>query len=198
MAQQNPNGELISSLMDGDIGEREVDRRLDKLTSCAQSRDMWKRYHLIGDAMRGESIARSTQSVADRVASMLEDEPAILAPNNVRRKKLNWTQPVAGAAIAASVAVATVIGLGTSDPQDVDLLDGQPLMVRTTPVSGNAIPVMPASGFQTVSGTHWSEQAPAVENKLNRYLIEHNERSNAAAYRGTAPYASFLGYDQQR
>ncbi|MDH5593931.1 MAG: anti-anti-sigma factor, partial [Gammaproteobacteria bacterium] len=47
-----------------------------------------------------------------------------------------------------------------------------------------------------VSGTRWDVKQPAVESRLNSYLVNHNEYSNGM--QGVLPYARIVGYDSEK
>ena len=71
------NKEQLSALMDGDLSEIEV---LNELGTDPALQDTWSRYHLIGDAMRGDLPVNLQLDLSDSIMLALEDEPAILAP----------------------------------------------------------------------------------------------------------------------
>ena len=71
------NKEQLSALMDGDLSEMEV---LKELGTDPALQETWSRYHLIGDAMRGDLPVNLQLDLSDSIMLALEDEPAILAP----------------------------------------------------------------------------------------------------------------------
>jgi len=71
------NKEQLSALMDGDLSEIEV---LNELGTDPALQDTWSRYHLIGDAIRGDLPVNLQLDLSDSIMLALEDEPAILAP----------------------------------------------------------------------------------------------------------------------
>ncbi|MGL5201921.1 MAG: sigma-E factor negative regulatory protein, partial [Aeromonas veronii] len=74
------NKEQISALMDGDLSDAEV---LNELEMDSDLQDTWGRYHLIGDAMRGDLPVNLQLDLSDSIMAALEDEPTILAPKPV-------------------------------------------------------------------------------------------------------------------
>ena len=110
----------LSRGIDGDLSDTERRELVDALLTDAELAQRWKRYHAIGDYMREGPLP---VDISARVSAALADE-APLAGGNVlslaafaggRRKRL--AQPVVGLALAASVAVATVVGLRVLWPQ---------------------------------------------------------------------------------
>lgn len=184
--------EKISLLVDGELPAGEAERCVDRLTREVHLRAAWGRYHLIGDVIRGEPIRLAGEDLADRVRRSLEDEPAIVAVPKPRRRAAfvrEWMRPAAGAAVAASVAIAAVI----SFPMLVGDTPQGPAVVKT--VSAPPLPTR----YANHSGTRWKNlQRPEVESKLNQYLVDHNEYASPGGMTGVLPYASFVSYDESR
>lgn len=187
--------EQISSLLDSELSQEEVRQTLDLLQEDEALRDRWDRYNLIGDAMRGEAIRFSNPSIADRVHARLEQESVDFS--NVRhfpatRPKpvpARWYRSAGGAALAASVAVVTVL----SFPQFTDVAPevGSPLVVEQ--------PAPNPASYLVQSSTRWKNLSePKVESKLNKFLIEHNEFAAPGGGIGVMPYANFVSYDGNR
>jgi len=77
---KNGPGERISSLMDGELHGMERDGAVDDLLTDEAHRQCWERYHVIGDAMRGNLPGGFDSGLASRVMAALENEPTVLAP----------------------------------------------------------------------------------------------------------------------
>lgn len=179
------NKEQLSALMDGDLSEIEV---LNELGTDPALQDTWSRYHLIGDAMRGDLPVNLQLDLSDSIMLALEDEPAILAPKPaqpatprvqpagkvipfVRR----FGQQVGQYAIAASVAAAVIFGV-----QQYQGKDGVPTspVLNTIPVGGSAAPVSvhyPQDGSRTgVRQQGLSEQQMQEQReRINAFLRDH-------------------------
>lgn len=93
--------ERISELMDGELEGLQADLLLRRLADD-EAANVWATYHLIGDALRGETSC----NVAARVRSRLAAEPTVLAP----RPLVGAQARSLGLSIAASVAAVTVVG----------------------------------------------------------------------------------------
>ena len=177
--------EQLSALMDGDLSDVEV---LGELGMDPALQDTWSRYHLIGDAMRGDLPVNLQLDLSDSIMLALEDEPAILAPKPaqpaapqvqpagkvipfVRR----FGQQVGQYAIAASVAAAVIFGV-----QQYQGKDGVPTspVLNTIPVGGSAAPVSvhyPQDGSRTgVRQQGLSEQQMQEQReRINAFLRDH-------------------------
>jgi sigma-E factor negative regulatory protein RseA len=186
--------EQISALLDNELNQKEFRHTLDLLEEDASLRGSWDRYTLIGDAMRGEAVRFSADSIADRVKRRLEREPVnlpVLRPllaGRPGRFPSRWYKSVGGAALAASVAVITVLAF----PQLTDM----------TPEPGGQViaerPVLDPKPYLVQSSTRWKNLSePKVESKLNSFLIDHNEYAAPGGI-GVIPYANFVSYDSNR
>ena len=200
----NNNGEKVSALVDDEAVPEQVSSTLKSLSSDEQSRLTWGRYHLIGDVIRGEHIPPDCSSIADRVRIQLENEPVILAPAASRSNKpiwrSHWTQLAAGAAIAASVTVMTVMvapGL-LSSGEDTPIEVASISAPAPTPSPVKAAPAESGPTYVADSGTHWNLGKPDVEAKLNGYLVNHKEHTPMAGMQGMLPYATFVSYDSKK
>ncbi|WP_434430055.1 RseA family anti-sigma factor [Aeromonas veronii] len=179
------NKEQISALMDGDLSDAEV---LNELEMDSDLQDTWGRYHLIGDAMRGDLPVNLQLDLSDSIMAALEDEPTILAPKPVETAPVQ--QPVVAPvktdsnvvplfrrvgqqlgqyAIAASVAAAVIFGVQHYQGQD-----GVPTnpVLNTIPVGGSAAPV----------SVHYPQQDGArarQQGLTEQQMQEQRERINA-------------------
>jgi sigma-E factor negative regulatory protein RseA len=179
------NKEQISALMDGDLSDAEV---LNELEMDSDLQDTWGRYHLIGDAMRGDLPVNLQLDFSDSIMAALEDEPTILAPKPVEVPPV--LQPVVAPvktdsnvvplfrrvgqqlgqyAIAASVAAAVIFGVQQYQGQD-----GVPAnpVLNTIPIGGSAAPV----------SVHYPQQDGArarQQGLTEQQMQEQRERINA-------------------
>ena len=92
--------EQISALMDGELEEHAADSAINGLRGEGESLEVWRTYHLIGDAMRDTRLLSS--GFTARVAERLAQEPTVLAPANIQRA------PAKRIALAAAASLAGV------------------------------------------------------------------------------------------
>ncbi|MFB2713503.1 RseA family anti-sigma factor [Aeromonas veronii] len=179
------NKEQISALMDGDLSDAEV---LNELEMDSDLQDTWGRYHLIGDAMRGDLPVNLQLDLSDSIMAALEDEPTILAPKPVETAPVlqpavapvktdanvvplfrRVGQQLGQYAIAASVAAAVIFGV-----QQYQGYDGVPAnpVLNTIPIGGSAAPV----------SVHYPQQDGArarQQGLTEQQMQEQRERINA-------------------
>lgn len=185
--------ELVSALLDNELSDTKTASALSQLSQHRELRRKWERYHLIGDAMRGEAIQLRATEISDRVRRQLGSEPAIISiPKKSRADiwKSSWIKPAAGAALAASVATIAVI----SAPGFIGL--DEPAQTQLTATNISTTSPIPR---QTTSGTRWKNLTePSLESRLNGYLVDHSEYVSPGTGIGVMPYATFVGYDTKR
>ena len=97
----------ISALMDGELEQHEAGGALEALRDEGEARDAWRRYHLIGDAMRDTQHAFG-RVCGPRVAERIAQEPTVLAPS--RRRTEAAQMPVWALSAAASLAAVALVG----------------------------------------------------------------------------------------
>jgi sigma-E factor negative regulatory protein RseA len=176
----------LSILMDDELDRDEMERSLNDLSGDRELRALWDRYHLIGDALRGEPLSRETMRVADRVRERLSDEPMVLVPRT-RRIPRRWLTPLAGSALAASVALVALV----AGPGWFEIGDLAPVQLAKKPSPAPTL-------YRDRTGTYWSLRRPEVESKLNSFLVNHQEYTPASGMKGVVPHVTFASYDYRR
>ena len=127
----------LSALIDGEFDVASAEHLITSIQSGGEMETCWQRYHLIGDAMRGDRYLSSDFSA--RVMSALDAEPTVLAPkpainNQVERKK-SLLQSNQFWSVAASVAAVMFVGLmvlqqqltGSEEMSPVEIAQALPL-----------------------------------------------------------------------
>jgi sigma-E factor negative regulatory protein RseA len=157
--------EKISTLMDGELADREAARTIDALKEEGESRDSWRTYHLISDAMRDTRLL--APGFAARVAARLESEPTVLAPRRLKDEPRPWF--AIPAAAAASVAGVGLVGYLAFAPQ-------QPGAPAVAPVA-------------VVQPEAPKPQRVPLPSGTPDYLLAHQGFSPRVSLQGMAPYA---------
>ncbi|MDH3221352.1 MAG: RseA family anti-sigma factor [Gammaproteobacteria bacterium] len=203
--------EKLSYLLD-DYADENASGNVDEVIGDVNLQYRMRRYRMIGEIMRHElppaidtgfheavmaRIAREVGAVQDRKPRAMLDSstPAPLLSRGIFK-------PIAGLAVAASVAIVTVAlwqpqsqdarqpdaGLAEADQIKIQQLAGQR-------IAGSAVPV--STGVPT-RGTRWKidRGSPELQQKLNAYLVNHTEYSNSV--QGLIPQARVAGFDAQQ
>jgi sigma-E factor negative regulatory protein RseA len=157
------NQEHLSSLMDGELDHKAQDFLLRRLASDQTMTATWRRYHLVRACLHQEMA--SGICIAERVSHALAEEPEA----SVSRLG-TWLRPVAGSAIAASVALMAIVGINANlmeRNQAEPLLDQPGFVSQPTSLdqafSRQAIPVS------------FSEVSQADRQRINTYVMRHNQ-----------------------
>lgn len=197
--------ERLSSLIDDELPPNEIGGEIQKLCQSDSAGACWSSYHLIGDAMRREMGPLYDPGLAQAISQRLQDEPVVLAPGSFKRPGSSRRKTLTGLAVAASLTAMAVVLTpqlispeGTQSqpamaqqPQPISPQGAQPqLAVAQPPQAENK------TYFVTQDGSRWELlKKPAVESRLNAYLVNHQERSPSINIKGIIPYTSFVSYD---
>ena len=169
--------ENLSALVDGEqlpsiTSSRDV---LDAVKNDADLQLKWKSYHLIRDSLRQELPANINFDIADMVAQALEAEPAILAPKKTWRdlplvsSVVPFAKQGGQMAIAASVAVAMIIGV-----QQINQVDVNQPFNAAPPIPGIQGGLSPVSFDQTRTMTN--SDAVEQRRRINTYMADHKQQ----------------------
>lgn len=202
MSDQPYQNEQLSCFMDGELKD------LDAVTNALGNREVhacWRRYHVIRDILRDSRPVRLPNDFCVRLMQALESEPAIFNPRMSRPRKPSFTRhilkPVAGLAIAASVATVTVVLW-----QNVYLspaTDSYSVAANTPNTPSRDLPKVlaaqnPGMGLPGVAKVADEDGAASEEDSLNAYLIRHMEYTSAGGGTGMLPYVRLAGYDNSQ
>lgn len=170
--------EQISALLDGELPEAEQRLLLERLERDPALRTHWSRYQLISDAVHQTLPPQIDPGFADRVMAALEGQPEHHCQPASRLARA--VKPLAGLAVAASIAVVAVLAV-----QRARAPDAVPGAVQVA-----ANPPAPATPART--------DAPALNgNRLNAYLVNHSEYAASGGMPGMSPYVRIVGYEQE-
>lgn len=155
----------VSAFVDGELPDNEADLLVRRLSQDAGLRQQVSEYLAIGRIVRGEYSVQGGDALRERIAAELEERPLQEpADTVVTTKPTRYVRPVAGAAIAATVALAAIFGLG--QVADVD----------------NAAP-----GTTVVADESVSETVPTMnDDELRRLMVLHGYDSNSFSTRWTS------------
>lgn len=181
--------EQLSAFIDGAVKD---DHMLDKLIHDEDMKETWSRYHLIGDCLRDNLPKNISHQVSLNVSNALRDEPTVLAP---KPKRFN-IKPLAGFAIAASVAMVAVFSIQSGNDVVSPAIGTSTIaaVATTTPVKTFSFPqaqLLPAAVKQ-------SDTPESIANqRLNNYLMNHSEYRSNVGVNGILPYVRMVTIESQ-
>lgn len=179
----------LSALVDEEVDPALAHATVSALASNKGLREAWEHYYLIGAGIRSEPLRGEYRDIASLVSARIAEEPAHVVPTARRRERPSRFGPFAGAALAASAAFFAVFAV----PQLFESQRGAP----APPVAKTLQP--PPEPFRLSSpAQRWHVDEPALESKLDRLLVTHQEQSPASGLTGFLPYATVVGYEVGR
>ncbi len=205
--------ESISVLMDGEADELELRRLLSELSDeHKQTVDKtWSRYHLARDVMQGndQGLAYQHLDISKQVSAAINNEPLAVSDSPSVASKL--FKPVAGFAVAASVAMAVVVGVQSVNSVGPDLngpTAAQPALAsRVYPVQGTSLQAAGGSasggvnyhGTELPGGIALSRAAADLEaqKRLEKYILRHTERAALNNGQGMISFARVASYETE-
>ena len=177
--------EHLSSLMDGELSREAGLFLTRRLSSDEEMCDRWERYHLIRDCIRQPGSKLVVTGLCARISASLNAEEApTVSPWSDNR----WLKPVSGLAIAASVALMAIV-VTAPQPGEMPATGDSALSTAANQpfVSPNTLPLAPVS--QAASYTPASQ---ANSNRLNAYLLRHNQMARTAGRQGFVSYVPIV------
>ncbi len=193
MAEDNMK-ETMSALMDGELDEREMRQAVARFQGDQDALQRWQNYHLIGDALRKNIPAEVDTQLLSRINQAIASEAPLpsnvteIATHNAEVKKPvdhKAFRPMAGFALAASVAAVAYVGVGMMGVDEE--MGGVPRLAATQTLTTPSIAPMVVADrqYRAQPDARWDVAQPAVESRLDSYLYNHQAASVAAEMNGS-------------
>lgn len=176
--------EQISALVDDELAEAEHALISKRLAGDAALRSKLSRYQLISDSLQNHLPRKTDPDFHIGVQLALQDEPALVQVTSARLAR--FFKPVAGLAVAASVAVVAVLSLQSvrqENPSETSTLATASVLEERTPL--DVAPLL-ANNTPNASGD---------AQNLDIYLVNHNEFAVNRGMQGMLPYMRLVGHD---
>ena len=196
--------EQLSALLDNELKLEELTQLMDDLgrDPLAQGETL-QRYQLMGKTLRGELDAAAFMDISAAVQRAIAADTVSMSPVRQLQPRWlpdmqTWRRPAAGLAIAASVAMVTVMSVRLLQ-QPVST--GAPSLVALSPTLAPTpiVPVDARRAQQVQVVTHRVEgsvQPVSVTPQLNNYLMRHSGVAGQATLQGVMPYARSVSFEQ--
>lgn len=177
----------LSAVIDDEAEAFELRRVFDELDRDPHLRDVWERYHLIGNALRS-APRRARPELRERVWRALEaedDAPAGVAEvSPPRRGNLGR---LTGAAVAAGVALAVVVGFN-------DALTGDDGSVSEVATAGPGDVLETAAMAEPRSGPDARSVSRSDVQRAHAYMLHHTQQQ-AMNQAGVMSFAKMATYE---
>jgi negative regulator of sigma E activity len=168
----------LSAMFDDELAPAECELLARRLSRDEHLKARWGRYAIMGAVIRAERGVRLNAPLAGRVNAVLLAEPALAAhtaPRDRSSARLRWWQPLAGAAVAASVAAVSILWLRAQTPSP-----GAPLAAHlTAPVS--VAPAAATQGESYVVPVPKPATVVVPSTELANYVVAHSMFSTPVA-----------------
>jgi sigma-E factor negative regulatory protein RseA len=171
--------EQLSALVDDELTGSEHELLFKRIESDEQIYQRLARYQLISDAMQSHLPDRVDPAFSLRMKRLLRSEPVF----RLHPRLSALARPMAGLAVAASVAVVAVMSLQTAREDDVS-------------APAESMAALPApNGYLRVKDDTSGLVSAAADRKLDVYLVNHNEYAANRGMQGMLPYVRLVGHD---
>lgn len=194
--------EQLSALLDSALDAEQLQAFMQDLKrDPVADAETAQRYRLMGDAMRDEIDQSSFMDISASVSRAIERESAHGIEAAASRKSFDfsalfnaWFKPVAGASVAASVAVVTLLTFNSIN-QSPDVAGTAQQQVALSTGNSDA----PAAQLQRVnpeiarnvrlaSTVEPAQKSAQQQKQLNIYMLQHSSYASQATLQGMMPY----------
>ncbi|HYL02018.1 MAG TPA: sigma-E factor negative regulatory protein [Steroidobacteraceae bacterium] len=178
----------LSAMFDDELPSEECELLARRLSRDGELKSRWGRYAVIGAAIRAERGVRLNARVAGRVSARVRSEPELGAQAASARHARRWWRPLAGAAVAASVATVSILwlraqGLAPEAPLAANAL-GAPASHVAAPSVALAPAILPsAADSYVVPPAPHGPVALVPTPELANYVVAHSMFSSPVARR---------------
>jgi|SRR5690554_1954546 len=173
--------ENLSALMDSELDTAQELTSLDDLVCDDAMRRKWQNYHLIRATIRREAKTDMPIDISAAVAAHVANEPIPFAPKHGIMRKLalkKWLKPAANMAVAASVALVTVLGVtqyqriddGSVAADTANTRGFQPTL-QTVPLGVVGNPVSYNAAQPQTSLT--AQQQARLQSQVQAFMLDH-------------------------
>jgi len=192
MNKEQQREEQLSALLDSELDDQQLasfmrDLKRDPIGDAESA----QRYRLVGDAIRDEVDQSSFMDISAAVHRAIEQEPThnevIVSVQQKSTFSLSglvssWVKPLTGMAVAASVAMVTLVTFNTVQNTDIT---GQPaqLAQQVMPVNAEI-----ARNVQVASTLNTGKKSVQQQQQLNRYMLQHSGYASQSTMQGMMPY----------
>jgi len=157
----------ISAFVDGELPDNEADLLLRRMGQDADLRHKVAEYLAIGRALRGETSVPGVDRIHERVSAEIDDKPVDEVVAIAGSPPTRAVRPLAGAAVAAAVALLAIFGL-----QQMSSVDESDAVTLVSPVA------------ETDPGYTVPEQ---LDEQLRQYYLSHSATATEFGANGINP-----------
>ena len=177
--------EKLSALMDGETLDTEL---LKELSRNPEMQETWERYHLVRDALRGDTADVIHFDISARVMAAIADEPvrqatplipeAQPAPQQWQKmpfwqKVRPWASQLTQMGVAACVSLAVIVGVQHYNGQSETSQQPEAPVFNTLPMMGKASPVSLGVPSEATADVGQQQQVQEQRRRINAMLQDY-------------------------
>lgn len=163
----------ISAFVDGELPQNEAELLLRRMCQDGDLRQQAAEFLAVGRVMRGERCVAGMKHLRERIAANLDDTSLVqeeLVADKAARPR--FLRPLAGAAIAATVALAAIIGLQqVSSIPGADTLPRDAAVVETVESDSYTVPDQDDGQLRDYYLRHTATSSYFGANSINARLV---------------------------
>ncbi len=162
----------ISAFIDGELPQNEAELLLRRLCQDRELRQQAASFMAMGRLLRGERSVAGQERLRARISAALDDRQEAESRDRHRPGRRRYWRPVAGGAIAATVAIAALLGLRQTVSLD-DLDRGAPAAPFADASSDTSytVPAQPDDLLRQYYVNHGLSSSAFGANSINARLV---------------------------
>jgi len=193
--------EQLSALLDNALDAEQLQAFMQDLKrDPVADAETAQRYRLMGDAMRDEVDQSSFMDISASVSRAIEREAAHGSEPATTRKPFNlgawlnaWFKPVTGVAVAASVAMVTLVTFNSINQSPDVGTAAQQLALSADSSDAPAAQLQRvnpeiARNVRLASTVDPAQKSAQQQKQLNIYMMQHSSYASQATMQGMMPY----------
>ena len=160
----------ISAFVDGELPDAEADLLLRRMSQDVELRRKAAEYLEIGRVLRGERNVRGIDRLLERIAAEIDDKPIdndVVAPESAPARAI---RPLAGIAVAASVALIAIFGLQVTPGVDDEVVS-ESAVAETVEEPGYTVPRQIDEQLRQYYLSHGASSSELGANGMNARLV---------------------------
>jgi len=200
----------LSAILDNDLDQQEINEFMQDLKRDPDAdAESMKRYQLVGDVLRDELNAASFMDISAAVHRAVDQEPdfqTVSSPMAAKKRSKTrldlstWIKPLTGMAIAASVAMVTIVSFNSIETDQANNPSAALAKANVEIKKSTIVPVNPAIASQVrlASTAESKTKAQLQAKQLGDYMMRHSNSAGQSTMHGMVPYVRAVDFDSSR
>ena len=200
--------EQLSAFMDDALDGQELREFMQDLKrSPVTDAEQIQRYQMMHDVLKDELDQSSFIDISAAVHRLIEQEVDSVTEKIPTRSPpvfnfSAWLRPLSGLAIAASVAMITVVTVRVVSNDSAESVQTQLVETNINLPIEQVQPMVPVNNqllqhIHVVSTADQEKQSRIREQQLREYILNHSEYAGQATIQGMMPYARVVSFNPQ-